>query len=46
MVKKALGKAGAESLDAARENWWKALRKAEELENAPLAEVSNGYRRG
>ncbi len=46
MVKKALDEAGGESLDAARENWWKALCEAEELENAPLAEVSNGYRRG
>ena len=33
MVKKALDEAGAESLDAARESWWKALRKAEEVEN-------------
>ena len=45
MVKKALGKAGAESLEA-RENWWKALRTAEELENAPLAEASKEHRRG
>jgi hypothetical protein len=46
MVKKVLGEAGGESLDAARENWWKALCEAEELEYASLAEVSNEYRQG
>jgi hypothetical protein len=45
MVKKALGEAGGESLDAARENWWKALCEAEELENAPLAEAGKEHRR-
>jgi hypothetical protein len=49
-VRNVLSQAGAESIDAARENWWLGLRDAEQLEyertGGSFKQDENSYRRG